>query len=407
MRQAGEDRGQLRELAGWLIIVPVVLLILFGCGQLALLRQPPVTYADTRSQLSADYHPWTPVVFAAVSTEIVSEILQDYGQDPTDPQIIVTASPFWPTQVGGTPIAFIPTKTATPTVLPTATHTPVPSDTSAPTPTPATPTATQTVTRLPTRLPTLAPPTPTETATSVPPPMPTNVPPPAPTDTSAPPLPTPTVDTPIPPLPTDTQTPTLPATLTDTPGFVPSFTPTPTPTLTLIPTDTPIPCSGNNPSGEPDLGGPDGNYIRIGCGSELIIDLGANPLILPHPSYDLVFYEREDPDTPGTIALDWIVIEVGPSSAGPWMTIFTWGDNAVDSNTNIGAAGYGAAGELDNHPIPMTDPPLYGSPPFVTGIAIDVDAVVPPGVYQWVRIRSPLGGDNDPAEVDALQVIVP
>ena len=99
------------------------------------------------------------------------------------------------------------------------------------------------------------------------------------------------------------------------------------------------------------------------------------------------------------INLDWIIVEVGRSSSGPWVQVFNWGDTVLDSNTNIGQAGYGASGELDNQPIPFTD--LYqGSSP---GIAIDVDAFAPAGNYQWVRISSPLGGDNDPAEVDSIK----
>jgi hypothetical protein len=105
------------------------------------------------------------------------------------------------------------------------------------------------------------------------------------------------------------------------------------------------------------------------------------------------------------ISLDWVIVEVSKNAGGPWTPVFNWGDNIVDSNTNIGQAGYGAAGEADNQQIPFSA--LYGSGSLQTGVAIDVDAVAlpGPGIYRWVRIRSPLGGDNDSAEVDAIEVL--
>jgi len=114
------------------------------------------------------------------------------------------------------------------------------------------------------------------------------------------------------------------------------------------------------------------------------------------PDYDLVYYER---DTGSSIMLDWVIVDVcADSSCSTAYTAFYWGNATADFNTNIGALGYGPP-ESDNQLIPSTD--LWGS----TGIAIDVDAVAPAGAYQWIRIQSPLGGSNDPAEVDALEVL--
>jgi len=97
--------------------------------------------------------------------------------------------------------------------------------------------------------------------------------------------------------------------------------------------------------------------------------------------------------------LDWVIVDVcADSSCATSYTVFYWGNAFADPNTNIGALGYGPP-EADNQSIPQTD--LWGS----TGIAIDVDAVAPAGTYQWIRIQSPLGDANDPAEVDALEVL--
>lgn len=136
----------------------------------------------------------------------------------------------------------------------------------------------------------------------------------------------------------------------------------------------------------------------------MVVPLGTSIFVsgASEPSYDLVYYERENPV--GSISLDWVIVEIGNCSTGSWHTVFNWYDNVLDGNTNIAVAGYGV-GEQDNKIIPLSA--LYGSTPYKTGIEIDVDAVRPsPGVvYNCVRISSPLGGDNDAAEVDAVQVL--
>lgn len=112
--------------------------------------------------------------------------------------------------------------------------------------------------------------------------------------------------------------------------------------------------------------------------------------------YDLVYYVR---DTGGGIMLDWVIMDAcADASCSTAYTIFYWGNATADTNTNIGVAGYGPP-ESDNQVIPSAD--LWGS----TGIAIDVDMVAPAGAYQWIRIYAPLGGPNDPSEVDALEVL--
>jgi hypothetical protein len=160
-----------------------------------------------------------------------------------------------------------------------------------------------------------------------------------------------------------------------------------------------VPCPGNLPPGEPDIGLPDGNFARVGCGQSIVVDLGAGNTINiagGEPAFDLVYYERS---LGNRIELDWVIIEASVDGSSGWTQIFNWYDGAVDGNTNIGQIGYGSSGEADNQSIPFTD--LYNS----TGITIDLDAVAPPGNYRYIRIFAPLGGFNDPPQVDALQVL--
>jgi len=140
------------------------------------------------------------------------------------------------------------------------------------------------------------------------------------------------------------------------------------------------------------------------------IDLGAgNTISTTHGGYDFVYYVVADPVSIGNIALDWVIVSLCTDmTCVTSYQVFYWGDNFLDSNTNIGAAGYGGgAGEIDNALIPMTNPPLFGAP--TTGIAIDADpalvAGLPAGTYQYVRIYSPYFGGNDPPEVDAVVVL--
>ena len=111
----------------------------------------------------------------------------------------------------------------------------------------------------------------------------------------------------------------------------------------------------------------------------------------PDPTdFELVYYERESPPPDvGYMALDRVRIEVS-SDGITWYEVFYWGDGVIDVNTNIGQAGYGGppGGEPNDQPIPLTSPPLYRSTPdgIASGIAIDLDAVVPPDTYGYVRL---------------------
>ena len=149
------------------------------------------------------------------------------------------------------------------------------------------------------------------------------------------------------------------------------------------------------------MGPPNGIIGTIPCGQNITLNISANPIVVTgaEPAFDLVFYELENPAN--QVNLDWVIIEASINGTDTWVQIFNWGNGILDSNTNIGQLGHGSSGEPDNYPLLFAD--LYGgnSP----GIAIDLDALAPPGIYQWVRISSPLGGGNDGAEVDAIQVL--
>jgi hypothetical protein len=178
-------------------------------------------------------------------------------------------------------------------------------------------------------------------------------------------------------------------------------------TLTIEDNDTNPTCPGLYPTGEPNLGAPNGGFARIACDVGMIIDLGSTPLTTGHTGYDLVYYETQGnplPSPPEQIFMDWVTIEVGPGPNGPWQQVFYWGDSNPDLNTTLGQAGY-VPPENDNILIPMTIPPLYGTVPYTTGIAIDLDSLGLTGTYQYVRIYSPLGGGDDGPEIDAIEVL--
>jgi hypothetical protein len=173
-----------------------------------------------------------------------------------------------------------------------------------------------------------------------------------------------------------------------------------------------LPCtgiSGTYTLGDPALVAVDDISLDVGCGQAITVNLGSTPINANgDAAFDLVTYERRN-GTTGSIEMDWIIIQIGTSSTGPWLTVFYWGDGGPDSNTSAGRSGFTAT-EADNEAIPMTNPELLTAPmaPFwITGIGIDVDAFAPPGTYQWLRIFAPDGGTNDPAQVDYIQIITP
>lgn len=133
---------------------------------------------------------------------------------------------------------------------------------------------------------------------------------------------------------------------------------------------------------------PQGNVGETRDGVSDVIDEGdsltlrfSTPLVVNgHGGYDLVYYER--PNGAG-IAMDIVGLEVGDGNN--WYRIFYWGDEAADTNSNMDISVIGGS-ENDNRD--FTSPPagfLYNG----TGVLIELDGIVPPGTYPYIRIISP------------------
>jgi hypothetical protein len=346
----------LKNLARWIVLVPVVLLVLFGCGQFALVSAQSPGVQGPLTKMQADYRAWDFTEFKPVAEGIMDEILKDrsryaYGAPPS---IVLSSGAVWPTQQAEqqqTPATSVPTVQTSPT--PPATLLPQPTATVA-----VTPSATK-VLWIP------------YTATNIPP-----------QDTET-------------PIPTSTSQATSTSTATAT--AIATSTATATPTATATATAVP---SGMN------IGSPDGAILNLGGGGEWIIDLEAetgNPLRTspPDTAYDLVVYEYEV--SPGIIMLDHIIVEVGTGPSGScssstWMTVLNWGDTDPNNNGQLGNL---FPGELDNQSIPFVH--LYNGS--TAGIGIDINALSTPGFYPCLRIYSPVSGDGDAAQVDSIEIL--
>lgn len=158
-------------------------------------------------------------------------------------------------------------------------------------------------------------------------------------------------------------------------------------------------------SSEPDIGPPDGIWIAIQQGTAMTIML--SPSIVADGDVgtpDFVYYERLA--TPAYVELDWVQVEIS-SDGNTWYQVFYWGDpeGTADTNTNVDVLlpqiSVICPTEEDNCQIPPAL--LYNS----TGITVDIDPIVPPGNYSWIRITSPFSPDDDPSEVDAIQPYYP
>jgi uncharacterized repeat protein (TIGR01451 family) len=152
---------------------------------------------------------------------------------------------------------------------------------------------------------------------------------------------------------------------------------------------------------------PDYYAYILPVGSSLTFAFNTPLVVNGHPSWDLVLYEM--PYGSG-IAIDMIQLQIGDGTN--WYTVFYWGDQAADTNSNLNIGSLGGS-ETDNRDFttaPSSDI-LY---PFgsgtvanpATGVVIELDNFVPPGTYPYFRILSPAGGDMDGAsEIDAISVL--
>ncbi|MCC6298286.1 MAG: hypothetical protein IT314_03235 [Anaerolineales bacterium] len=173
-----------------------------------------------------------------------------------------------------------------------------------------------------------------------------------------------------------------------------------------------------------NMGDPDGNSAsgnNFPDGSFIVLDMSSNPIVVnatPDGNYDLVFYEDENPNGSGQIAMDQVSLGITNDPSGsPYYEVFNWGDGIPDVNTNVDTAALGLpTAEVDNQTIPTSD--LYedpaSSPPPAnsqTGILIDVDQAPshpPPGSYQYIVILAPPATNpnnaGDDGQADSVQV---
>jgi hypothetical protein len=348
--QNAEDKDKKRRPWLWLLIGLLIFVVLFGCAQFAVLAGIPPSSVSIRSEIQADYGIWDVLHFAGLRPGIIAEAARDARNGGFNST--VAEGCFLPDEI-------CEYETITPIV--TAQSSPVITETIEPNPTEIQPTEIIIVAWIP---PSDGGDEDDDEGSGGPPPPPTATP----------------------------------------------VTPTATP---VTPTATPVYFSGE----------PDGIFTSIAPGSAIEIDISSYPIYVdetPNPDVDMIYYEREDQSNLGTTALDWISIELRQVLTDTWHMVFNWGDGFVDGNTNVDTFSADADGEQDNEPIPIyetplpsdpTDvpltpiPPLYGTPPFNTGIEIDVDAKAPPGEYDQIRLNSPPGGDGDAAEVDAIEVL--
>lgn len=166
-------------------------------------------------------------------------------------------------------------------------------------------------------------------------------------------------------------------------------------TDTLITTDPPPGEIGSSP---------DGNIYSLGMGSSLTL-----PINLTADGntgdWDLVYYELLNPGAPNPdfVLLDWVIIEI--SDGYNWYTVYHWGNGASDGNTNVASF----SPEIDEFQIDIPSVPSLYPPPNGTGVAIDVDSIVLPGNYIYIRFTSPNSGVGAPADgstdIDAFEVL--
>ncbi|MGE5377494.1 MAG: hypothetical protein ACM3XO_20740 [Bacteroidota bacterium] len=150
---------------------------------------------------------------------------------------------------------------------------------------------------------------------------------------------------------------------------------------------------------------PDGRTEYIRSGTSITLAFNSPLVVNGHPSWDLVFYEL--PIGTG-IGMDWTLIQIGDGTN--WYNVFYWGDGIPDTNSNLNINVIGGA-EDDNRDF-TTQPASDVLYPFNTapgaansGIAMELDGVVPKGTYPYIRIVAPTGDLDGGTEIDAVSVL--
>jgi uncharacterized repeat protein (TIGR01451 family) len=152
----------------------------------------------------------------------------------------------------------------------------------------------------------------------------------------------------------------------------------------------------------PEIGtSPDGNIYALRSGSTLTLNIPT--VVNGHAGPDLVYYEYVNVSD-GEVYLDWIEVQIGDGTN--WYTVFYWGDENPDLNSNM---------NFNNLLPPINSPPpppyepdqrhiqaadLTLFPP--SGVSIDLDGYAPPGVYPFLRFIAPTGDMDGQLEIDAV-----
>lgn len=76
-----DPHAQLREFSQLLLVFPFVMLIIFGCSQLALFTTSAPALAKSNSSLHAEYAPWPYIPITGVRNGFVEEIRSDSGEN--------------------------------------------------------------------------------------------------------------------------------------------------------------------------------------------------------------------------------------------------------------------------------------------------------------------------------------
>ena len=147
-----------------------------------------------------------------------------------------------------------------------------------------------------------------------------------------------------------------------------------------------------------------GSIEYIPTNTTLTLQFNSPLSVGSHPGYDLVYYEWPQGTNPG-IWMDCVILQLGDGRN--WYTILNWGDNVVDANASMNLSTIGASAETDNL---MVDAPFMDD---LTGIALELDGVVPNGSYKYIRIISPAAPQDGPGptfppdgvEVDAISIV--
>lgn len=160
----------------------------------------------------------------------------------------------------------------------------------------------------------------------------------------------------------------------------------------------------------PNMGTKDNIYYTLVAPNTLTLRLSTDLVADGNTTdWDLVYYEYFLAPLPPPnssydgIWLDWIIIEI--SDGSNWYTVFNWGDNVSDTNTNVAHSRLTIPvtspdpEEVDQRPVATGD--LYGG----SGVAIDIDSIVPPGTYIYIRFTAPLGDSDGQAEIDAIDIL--